>query len=111
MVLFQDLKVAVIMYHQMLMLLGIHLLKMQKKVFQTKVISLIKDSKRESVVRAIKDVLREDTIIQDHTVVGYINGYEKIISLINSTFSLSALLASVFYFAIIEVKIKNVKPQ
>ena len=80
-----------------------------EKVFQTKVISLIKDSKRESVVRAIKDVLREDTTIQDHTVVGYINGYEKNNILINSTFSLSALLASVFYFAIIEVKNQECK--
>ncbi|EOX9981366.1 HamA C-terminal domain-containing protein [Listeria innocua] len=80
-----------------------------EKVFQTKVILLIKDSKRESVVRAIKDVLREDTTIQDHTVVGYINGYEKNNILINSTFSLSALLASVFYFAIIEVKNQECK--
>lgn len=59
-----------------------------ERVFQTKVISLIKDSKRESVVRAIKDVLREDTNIQDQTVIGYIEGYEKNNILINSTLGL-----------------------
>lgn len=80
-----------------------------EKVFQAKVVSLIKDSKRESVVRAIKDVLREDSNIQDQTVIGYIEGYEKINITTNSTFSLSALLASVFYFAIIEVKNQECK--
>lgn len=80
-----------------------------EKVFQTKVVSLIKDSKRESVVRAIKDTLREDSNIQDQTVIGYIEGYEKINITTNSTFSLSALLASVFYFAIIEVKNQECK--
>jgi len=80
-----------------------------EKIFQTKVVSLIKDSKRESVVRAIKDILREDSNIQDQTVIGYIEGYEKINITTNSTFSLSALLASVFYFAIIEVKNQECK--
>jgi len=80
-----------------------------ERVFQTSVIPQIKDSQRESVVRAIKDVLREDMTIQDHTMVGYIKGYEKNNILNNSTFSLSALLASVFYFVIIEVKNQECK--
>lgn len=80
-----------------------------EKVFLTRVVSLIKDSKRESVVRAIKDILRDDSNIQDQTVIGYIEGYEKINITTNSTFSLSALLASVFYFAIIEVKNQECK--
>jgi len=75
-----------------------------ERVFENKVVKLIKDSKRESVVRAIKVILREDTTIQDHSVIGYVKGYEKLNITNNSTFSLSALLASVFYYAIIEVK-------
>lgn len=64
-----------------------------EKLFLTRVVPMIKDSKRESLVRAIKDVLREDTTIQDHTLIGYINGYEKNSIIANSTFSLSSLLA------------------
>lgn len=80
-----------------------------EEVFRTRVVTLIKDSKRESVVRAIKNVLCEDLTIQDHTVVGYIEGYEKINITTSSTFNLSTLLASVFYYAIIEVKNQECK--
>ena len=48
-----------------------------ERAFKSKVVILIKDSKRESVVRAIKEVLCEDTTIQDHFVIGYVKGYEK----------------------------------
>lgn len=48
-----------------------------EKLFQAGVVKLIKDSKRESVVRSIKNVLREDTTIHNNTVVGYVEGYEK----------------------------------
>lgn len=72
--------------------------------FLDNVVPLIKESKRIPVIRAIKDVLRDDDTIRDNCIVGYIDGYEKCNILDSSTFEFHSLLASVFYYAIIEVQ-------
>ena len=77
--------------------------------FQNIIVPLIKENKKESLVRAIKEVLREDTSIANYTIVGYIKGYEKDNIVKKSTFSFSALLASVFYYAIVNVSNKDCK--
>ncbi|MBR5179846.1 MAG: DUF1837 domain-containing protein [Lachnospiraceae bacterium] len=72
--------------------------------FQNEVVKHIKNVKKESVIRAIKSVLDEDETIKDYTVVGYIHGYEKRNLIEMPKVSFSAVLASVFFFAITEVK-------
>lgn len=59
----------------------------------------IATDKREAVVRAIKDVLYDDTDMLTSTTVGY-SGFEKGVILENNTFDEAALLASVLRFSI-----------
>lgn len=73
------------------------------RAFQTKIVPLIKETKKEAVVRAIKKVLEEDTTIPDNRVVGYQKGYEKKNIIEYPKVSFSALLASLFFYAITEV--------
>ncbi len=81
--------------------------EMVDKNFQDKIVPYIKDCKKESIVRAIKDILREDNTINKKTIVGYVSGYEKEKIITMSTFSFSALLSSVFYYAITKVSNKE----
>jgi len=74
-----------------------------QKKFQESVVPLVKDSYRFAIVRAIKDILKDDSNIIDSTVIGYIAGYEKSNILNSSTFNFAGLLSSVFRFAIVEV--------
>lgn len=74
------------------------------KLVNLHIIPLIKISHKENVVRAIKDLLSDDTTISEDTIVGYITGYEKKNLLIKSTFALSSLLAGVLRFVSVDVK-------
>lgn len=79
--------------------------------FRKKVIPTIHTDKQKFVVLAIKNVLREDTSIQDDSLIGYEKGYEKYNILDNSTFNLGDLLASVFYYAILNTINKSCKKE
>lgn len=69
-------------------------------VFQNKVVPIIKEVKKESLIRAIKSILDGDGEISDYKVVGYIKGYEKENIVKHPTVSFSAILASVFYYVL-----------
>lgn len=68
--------------------------------FEKHVIPLIHNEKREALIRAIKDILRDDTTISGGTIVGMMPGFEKDSILNNNTFDESALLANVVTYAI-----------
>lgn len=68
--------------------------------FQDKVVPIVKEVKKESLIRAIKTILYEDKTIEDYKVVGYIKGYEKENIIKHPKVSFSAILASVFYYAL-----------
>lgn len=70
--------------------------------FQKYISPMIKDEMKEAVVRAIKDVLEDDPI-SSHTIIGYIDGYQKEKIIQKSTFSFSAIVVSVLYYAITKV--------
>ena len=55
-------------------------------------------------MRSLKDIIRNDSSIMDNTVIGYCSGYEKQSILGGQVFCISSLLASVIYYACIEVK-------
>ena len=61
-------------------------------------------SQQEAIVRSLKDIIRNDSSIMDNTVIGYCSGYEKQSILGGQVFCISSLLASVIYYACIEVK-------
>lgn len=67
--------------------------------FQKYISPMIKDEMKEAIVRAIKDVLVEDPV-SDNTIIGYIDGYQKEKIIQKSTFSFSAIVVSVLYYAI-----------
>lgn len=69
---------------------------------QKYVVPMIKDELKEAVVLAIKDVLLSDSIT-DSTIIGYIDGYQKGRIIQKSTFSFSAIVVSVLYYAITKV--------
>lgn len=71
---------------------------------QNHVIPLIKTTYHQAVVRAIKDILRNDSDIKDDVVIGYCAGYEKKNILESQKFCLASLLASVLYYVCVEVK-------
>lgn len=71
---------------------------------QNHVIPLIKTTYHQAVVRAIKDILRNDSDIKDDVVIGYCAGYEKKNILESHKFCLASLLASVLYYVCVEVK-------
>lgn len=71
---------------------------------QKNIIPLIKSSQHEAIVRSLKDIIRNDSTITDNTVIGYCSGYEKQNILDGQVFCLSSLLASVIYYACVEVK-------
>lgn len=71
---------------------------------QKNIIPLIKTSQHEAIVRSIKDIIRNDSTIMDSTRIGYCAGYEKQSILEGDVFCLSSLLASVIYYACVEVK-------
>lgn len=71
---------------------------------QKNIIPLIKLSQQEAIVRSLKDIIRNDSSIMDNTVIGYCSGYEKQSILGGQVFCISSLLASVIYYACIEVK-------
>ena len=71
---------------------------------QKNIIPLIKLSQQEAIVRSLKDIIRNDSSIMDNTVIGYCSGYEKQSILSGQVFCISSLLASVIYYACIEVK-------
>lgn len=70
--------------------------------FQKYISPMIKDEMKEAVVRAIKDVLVEDPA-DENTIIGYIDGYQKKRIIQKSTFSFSAIVVSVLYYAIVNV--------
>lgn len=70
---------------------------------QKYVVPMIKDEFKESIVLAIKDVLSSDSIT-DNTIIGYIDGYQKERIIQKSTFSFSAIIVSVLYYAITKVE-------
>lgn len=70
--------------------------------FQKYISPMIKDEMKEAIVRAIKDVLVEDPV-SDNTIIGYIDGYQKERIIQKSTFSFSAVVVSVLYYAITKV--------
>ena len=70
---------------------------------QKNIIPLIKTSQHEAIVRSIKDIIRNDSTIMDSTRIGYCAGYEKQSILEGDVFCLSSLLASVIYYACVEV--------
>ena len=70
--------------------------------FQKYISPMIKDEMKEAIVRAIKDVLVEDPV-SDNTIIGYIDGYQKEKIIQKSTFSFSAIVVSVLYYAITKV--------
>lgn len=72
-----------------------------------KLIPLINADKQKLVVLAIKDVLRNDKNIADTSIIGYEKGYEKENILNNTTFNFGDLLASVFYYAIVQISNKS----
>lgn len=55
-------------------------------------------------MRSLKDIIRNDSSIMDNTVIGYCSGCEKQSILGGQVFCISSLLASVIYYACIEVK-------
>lgn len=59
--------------------------------FQKYVSPIIKDEMKEAVIRAIKDILVEDSI-SGNTIIGYIDGYQKKKIIQKSTFSFSAIV-------------------
>lgn len=71
---------------------------------QKNIIPVIKSSQHEAIVRSLKDIIRNDSTITDNTVIGYCSGYEKQSILGGQVFCLSSLLASVIYYACVEVK-------
>jgi len=71
--------------------------------FQAYVTHLVKDTKKECVIRAIKTVLIDDTVIPDYRIVGYIKGYEKDNLIKKPKISFSAYVSSVLFYAITEV--------
>lgn len=77
------------------------------KKIAAELLPLISQEKHKSIVRAIKEILREDATIGDDTVVGITPGYEKknIISL--STFTFNELIAQILYYAIVCVSNKE----
>ena len=62
-------------------------------------------------MRSLKDIIRNDSSIMDNTVIGYCSGYEKQSILGGQVFCISSLLASVIYYACIEVKTVIVQRQ
>ena len=74
--------------------------------FQKYVVPKIDDNMKEAVVRAIKDVLADDSI-DNNTLIGYINGYQKEKIIQKSTFSFSAIVVSVLYYTITKVDNKS----
>jgi len=77
------------------------------KGFQQYVCPLIDDSKKKALVRSIKNVLQDDSIITNECVVGYIPGFEKENIEKHSEFNLASLLANVFTYAIRSVDNKS----
>ncbi len=77
--------------------------------FQKYVAPFIKDGMKEAIVLAIKDILADDTIIASNEIVGYIDGYQKDKIIELSTFSFSAIVVSVLYYAITNVNNKDCK--
>lgn len=59
----------------------------------------IDETKREAVVRAIKDILKDDREMQPSTTVGYV-GFEKEAIMGSEVFEESALMASVLKYSI-----------
>ena len=59
--------------------------------FDKYVIPLIHNEKHEALIRAIRDVLRDDEAILNQTVVGRSPGFEKDSILKNDTYDESAL--------------------
>lgn len=70
---------------------------------QQYIVPLIKDEMKEALVRAIKDILEDDTSINSYDIVGYIDGYQKEKIIQKSTFSFSAIIVSLLYYAITKV--------
>lgn len=69
--------------------------------FEKYVVPLIHNEKHEAVIRAIRDVLRDDSTILDNTVVGVSSGFEKDNILNHNSFDESAILANVVTYAIL----------
>lgn len=70
--------------------------------YKAKIIPYLKKELHKCIVLAIKDVLKEDDIV-DLTLIGYEDGYTKQ-DIINKTyFNFAELLANVFYYCVIIV--------
>jgi hypothetical protein len=72
--------------------------------FDKYVVPLIHNEKHEALVRAIRDVLRDDSTIFNNTIVGISPGFEKEHILNYDSFDESALLANVITYAIISTE-------
>lgn len=72
--------------------------------FEKFVIPLIHNEKHEALLRAIRDVLRDDKLILNNTVVGISSGFEKVNILNLNSFDESALLANVVTYAILSTE-------
>jgi len=72
--------------------------------FEKYVVPLIHNEKHEAVIRAIRDVLRDDITILDNTVVGVSSGFEKENILNHNSFDESALLANVVTYSILSTE-------
>ena len=69
--------------------------------FEEYALPLIHNEKYEAILRAIRDILRDDTMILCTTVVGKMAGFEKDNILNYESFGESVLLANVATYAII----------
>lgn len=67
--------------------------------FRIHVLNHIADSKRKAVIRAIRAVLREDSI-ENTTCIGY-DGYNKETILSHDSFGEASILAAVFRYAFV----------
>ena len=70
---------------------------------------LIHSAKHESLFRAIKAVLREDTTIADRTVVGLTPGYEKENILKHDSFHEAETLANIITYSIVSIENDKLK--
>lgn len=69
--------------------------------FKEHVLPLIHDDKRKAVIRAIKDILREDTTITGSTIIGKLPGFEKDNIIKSSSVDEASLIANVVSYAIL----------
>lgn len=72
--------------------------------FDKYVVPLIHNEKHEALVRAIRDVLRDDTSILDSTIVGISAGFEKVNILRHNSYDESALLANAVTYGILSTE-------